>query len=378
MKWGLSGVSSSLIAILLSTSAMAQDFQNPPAGSPSPASAAGGQAGGATGYYSGYVPSATYGMFVSENADPPAEAGRDGQKASTPADQVQQNGAVAAAGPRKREPENKYGIPGLSDGNVVTAEKIEGFNAAVEQNYPMTPDMVRARRDIHEAQERALLEREEPKARVDAGFISLEPGEEPTQFHVAPGIASVIGFYDVTGQPWPIEKYVLGNGNNFQVVQLGSASNNVAITPLVRYGFTNMIVVLQGQAKPVVMKVNISEDTAHFRHDVQVMARGPMAATNTAANENAVREAGSGLLLAALAGVDLPADARPVSISGVDARAWLVNGKLLVRSKHALLSPTWQGSMSGPDGIRVYEIQPSYFANFSVDGQIVRADVQLP
>lgn len=332
---------------------------------PSPAGPGGGLAGGAPGLYPGYAPSARLGMYVG------GEAPRDAAEAA----------AAAAAGVPAEMTTSQprpAGIPGLSDGRTLSAEKIDGFNAAVEENFPMTPEMARRYRDIYEENERALTERPEPKARVDAAFVSLEPGEVPSEFKVAPGIASVIGFYDVTGQPWPVTKYVLGNGQNFEVVQLGEASNNVAITPLVRFGWTNLIVVLKGHSKPVVLRVTISEDSAHFRHDIQIMDRGPNAVTNTATSDNAVREAGSGLLLSALSGIDLPDDAKPVSISGVDARAWLVNGRVIIRSKHPMLAPTWENSLAGPDGIMVYDIARSSFALFSVNGKYTRAEIALP
>lgn len=348
------------------TAPMAAPVLNPPLAQQSPAGAGGGLAGGDGSLYPGYAPSARLGMYVG---------------GGTPANAAEAAAAAAAGVPQDiatNPPAPATGIPGLSDGRVLSAEKIDGFNQAVEENFPMTPEMVRQFRDIKEEQDRALAERAEPQARVDAAFISLEPGEVPAEFKVAPGIASVINFHDVTGQPWPITKLVLGNGENFQAVQLGEESSSVAITPLVRFGWTNLIVVLRGQSKPVVMRVTVSEQTAHFSLDIQIMDRGPNAVTNTATNEETVREAGSELLLGALTGVDLPADAKPVSISGVDARAWLVGGQLVIRSRHALLTPSWQESMSGPDGIHVYSIAPSSFALFSVNGSYTRAEIALP
>jgi len=345
MKQALLTSCATLIAVAV-TPALAQT---------SPASAIGEMAPhtDSTGDFAGYVPSARPGMVVGGGS--PGEGAAE-DDAVSPGD----------------------GLPEITDGRALSAEKIEGFNEAIEQNFPMTPEMIRRYRDIYENTERALSDRAEPEARVDAGFISLEPGETPSEISVAPGIASVLGFYDMTGQPWPIEQYVLGSGEDFQAVQLGQSSNNIAITPLKRFGWSNLVVVLKDQPKPVVMRVGISTETAHYRHDVQVMAAGPNATRNTAASDRVLTEAGSGLLLAALSGVDLPSSARPVDIVGVDARAWVVGERLFVRSRHALLSPSWAASMSGPDGIRVYEIKPGPVALFSVDGTIVRADVVLP
>jgi intracellular multiplication protein IcmK len=302
--------------------------------------------------FSGYVPSRVSGGMVSGGSGSQSSEGRGPS-------------AVSAT-------------DGLATGTEATPDRIEGFNAAVQDVFPMTPDMLRRYRDIFEASERAMLEREEPSAKIDAGFISLEPGETPAQLTVAPGIASVIGIYDATGQAWPISQYVLGSGENFQVIQLGDSSNNLAITPLVRIGWTNLVIVLKDEPKPIVMRIEISEGTAHYRHDIQVMRNGPNAVDNLAVATDTVREAGSTTLLAALTGVDLPAGTVRVPIRGVDARGWMVGDRLFIRSRHALLSPSWEGSMSGPDGIRVYELNPASVALFSVDGAIVRADVEIP
>lgn len=307
--------------------------------------------------FSGYVPSRISGGMVSGGSATQAAAGETSE--SVP--------AVAASR-----------TPGLATGTEATPDRIEGFNKAVEDVFPMTPDMLRRYREIFEASERAMLEKSEPSAKIDAGFISLEPGETPAQLTVAPGIASVIGIYDATGQAWPISQYVLGSGENFQVIQLGDSSNNLAITPLVRLGWTNLVIVLKDEPKPIVMRIEISEGTAHYRHDVQVMKNGPNAVDNLAVTSSAVREAGSTTLLAALTGVDLPPGSVRVPVRGVEARAWMIGDRLFLRSKHALLSPSWEGSMSGPDGVRVYELNPASVALFSVDGAIVRADVEIP
>jgi intracellular multiplication protein IcmK len=324
--------------------------QTPSSSGASPSASMAGQVGGTSGLFAGYVPSAAYGgMGVGGTSVEAERIGADGKP-----------------------------LPDMTDGTTLTTEKVEGFNEAIEENFPMTPEMIRRYRDIFDANQRALLERDEPAAQVDAGFISLEPGETPPVLTLAPGIASVLGFYDVTGQPWPISQYVVGSGENFQVVQLGEDANNLALTPLTKIGYTNLVVVLKDEAKPVVMRVGISEDTAHFRHDIQVMREGPNAATNTAVATSSVTEAGSEMMLAFLSGVNIPSEATRIAIQGVDARGWVMGENVYLRSKHPLMWPAHTNALSGPDGVRVYEIPKSFTALFSVDGQMVRADVVLP
>lgn len=310
----------------------------------SPAGALGG-GGGGMGAFSGYMPSSNLGMY-----------------------------SIAA----DRQAPGRDGLPELTDGHTLSADKIDGFNEAVEQNFPMTPQMARRYRDIFEQSERALKERPEPKARVGAAIISLEPGEAPQQVTVAPGIASVFGFYDATGAPWPVEDAVLGNMENFQVMKLGESTNSIALTPLVRFGWTNMIVKFEGHPKPAMVRIEVSETVVDDRLDFQVMDRGPNARQDLVTPDHRVREAGSGVLLSALTGVDMPEGSRRVHIDGVSARGWLLGDTLYIRSRHALLSPGATASMAGPEGIRVYEIAPSSVALFSVDGQVTQANIILP
>jgi len=302
------------------------------------------------------------GMLPVEAGSPPASTA--GDKAGTP------NGVPARAM-----------ADFLATGNEMSDEKIEGFNEAIDSAFPMTPEMIRRYRKILEENERAAQERPAPDEEITTSLISLEPGEPAPLLTVSPSIASVIGFYDATGAAWPIEQYVLGNTENFSAVHLGENSNNIILTPQGRIGYTNMVAKLQGFDKPVTVRIKISEDVADYRRDLQVMRMGPNAEVNNASAggmTTTVSEAGDGLLLAAITGVDLPKSARAVNVMGVDAKGWVVDGDLYLRSRHALLSPSWTGSMSGPDGIRVYKINPASVALFSVGGQIVRADIKLP
>lgn len=267
----------------------------------------------------------------------------------------------------------------LTTGIEMNNDKIEGFNEAIDQAFPMTPDMISRFREIERANQRASLERVEPREETSTTLISMAPGEAAPLLMVSPSIASVIGFYDATGAAWPITQYLLGDNSNFQALHLGEHSNNIVLTPGARIGFTNLVVLLDGYDKPVTVRVNISEDVADYRFDVQVMQLGPNAEQNNASSgSRTVTEAGGSLLLAALSGVDLPQSAKIVGVIGVDARGWLVDNHIYIRSRHALLSPSWTGSLAGPDGVRVYQINPASVALFSVGGQIIRADIKLP
>lgn len=351
-----------LAALLISASMLVAqtDTESSPAGSPA---AADGAADGATGAFSGYVPSARSNGMVSGGSG------------------VNPQGAGPANDTRAD------GLPALVTGRETSLERQEGFNESINQVFPMTPEMLSRYRDIYDQSQRAMLERPEPQGRMETGLVSLEPGEDAPVLTLSPGIASIVGFYDATGAPWPISQYILGDGNDFQVIQLGGQENNLSVTPLVPVGWTNLIVVLEQEDKPVVLRLNISPQNADFRRDIQVMRIGPNADVNTASTMSPggqartmteLRQAGGSLLVSALSGVDMPENSREVRVTGVTARAWLAGDQLIIRSNHALLSPSWDSSMSGPDGTRVYTMKPTGTVLFSVSGQIIRADIDLP
>ena len=282
--------------------------------------------------------------------------------------------AAPSAGPARAA------VDPLATGHELSDARVDGFNSAIEQAFPMTPEMIRRYQEIMRENERAAQERPEPREETSTTLVSLEPGEPAPLLKVSPSIASVIGFYDATGAAWPITQYVLGDSTSFDAQHLGEDSSNIVLTPRSRIGFTNLVVVLEGHDKPVTVRVNISEETADYRYDVQVMQLGPNASANNAAAPltQSVAEAGDGMLLAVLSGVDLPDAAKQVRVVGADVRGWMIDGELYLRSRHALLSPSWTASMAGPDGVRVYRINPASVALFSVGGQIVRTDIQLP
>lgn len=259
----------------------------------------------------------------------------------------------------------------------ISEEQRRGFNEALDSVFPMTPQMIRDYRGAFSDNEEATFDTPYPEAVDDAALITLEPGEEPTEISVAPGIASVVGFVDATGTPWPIRQYVLGNGEAFQVAQLGELSSTIAISPMVRVGWTNLVIALAGEESPVVIKVKIDKQRAHFRRSIQVLKLGP-ASESGSTEPRQLPSAGDSQMIAALTGVGMGSGATPIPVNGVDGQAWTHNGQLYVRSRHTLLSPPWTSSLAGPGGIRAYRLGIRSTLLFSVDGRIVRATVELP
>ena len=259
-----------------------------------------------------------------------------------------------------------------------TRQKMEGFNSAVESAFPMTPGMVRRYRGIYEENERAMMETPEPVPIIDMDLVSLEPGGNVPVLNVSPGIVSVVGFHGATGKPWPVRQYVLGNGEDFQVIQLGENSNSLAISSLVRVGWTNLVVALAEEPTAVVLRINVDRERTHFRRSIQVMKPGPLSDPDLNPASSDLPRPGDGTLLSVLTGAGPAADAERIPVEGVQASAWIVADVLYVRTKLPLLSPRWEASLSGPEGIRAYRLQVSSVLLFSRNGKIVRAELKIP
>lgn len=267
-----------------------------------------------------------------------------------------------------------HGAPQTPDSQLPDAE----YESAIESVFPMTPEMVRAFRQRLAENEQANLESAEPSPVAATEMIALYPSSPPPRLLVAPGIATAVGFYDGTGAPWPVRQYVLGDGEAFQIVQLGDGANTLTISPLARVGWTNLVVALAEDPAPIVLSIRIDRAKAHFRTNIQVMRSGPNAVPTAAAPQDAPVLPKDSVLLSVLTGAGPEAGAAEVPVRGVEASAWAVGSDIYVRSRHPLLSPSWSASISGPSGSRAYKIPPTSVLLFSVGGKIVAAELDLP
>ena len=280
----------------------------------------------------------------------------------------------AGTGPLAAEINDRTAQAGFPAGAPGFGSRAEGFEEALRRAFPMTPDMVRRYREIFEENERAIREIPEPKPLVEAEIVMLEPGDPPPSLRVSPGIASVIGFFDAFGNPWAIRQHVVGNGDDYRIVDLGEGTNSLAISPAVRVGWTNLVVVLEDEPLPVVARVIVDRKSAHFRHEIRVLRRRALEDSRGRGSSPKPKD----YIRFALDGFGLPDDAARVPVRGAQASAWLIGDDLYVRSAHTLVSPPWTETASSPDGVHAYRLSASPVLLFSIGGAITRADVELP
>ena len=255
----------------------------------------------------------------------------------------------------------------------------ELFQQAMEDIFPMTPEMLREFKAAVRRHQQLILGREELNPLVQSTRVTLEPGGEPQQLTLTPGIASLVTVFDALGNPWPLGPLIVGNKAAYQVLALGSEHPHAfTILPRVHAGSTNLIVSLAGASSPFVVLVRIDPETAHFHKSFLVDARGPESPETVSIPNTGIAEPGSELLLAFLAATDLPEDAVEKPVAGVAATAWVRGDLMYVRSRHILISPAWSGSLAGPNGYKVWMLSdPTAALLFSIQGRVHRAKVGL-
>jgi len=267
-------------------------------------------------------------------------------------------------------------IQGQEDGsmalNKVSEEKMSEFYDALENIFPMTPEMVDKFLGTYYENEFTVSKRPEPNPLIDFQLVSLEPGREPPVVRVTPGIASAVGFFDATGTPWPVNQFVVGDGTNFEILQLGDQSNSLTISPLARVGQTNLVIALKGEATPLVLKVEISSETVHYQVNFQITRPGPEARISNPDPADHFPMPGNQDLLKALAGSFSEEEASRVELDGINATGWIKGEELFIRSRHVLLSPPWLGSLTGPDGVVSYQLPYTSILLFSVGDRVVK------
>ena len=81
------------------------------------------------------------------------------------------------------------------------------------------------------------------------------------------------------------------------------------------------------------------------------------------------------MLLHVLEGVP-PQGSLHLTVTGGDARAWLLGEKIYVRTNLTILSPGWIASMTSADGMHAYELQKAPVLLVSWHGKVMQLKVE--
>lgn len=251
-------------------------------------------------------------------------------------------------------------------------------NRAFEQMkknlYPLNPEQVVRLKQIYQTNEyaQATTPGTPPKPTATSQFVNLSPGSTPPVIRLSQGFVSSLVFLDSTGAPWPISAYDLGDPTAF-TIQWDKTSNTLMIQAMKLYNYGNLAVRLKGLNTPVMLTLIPGQKAVDYRVDLRVQGYGPNA--KSMPMEEGIPPAASDLLLHVLDGVPPPGSQRLV-VNGGDARAWLTNDKMYIRTNLTILSPGWIASMTSADGTHAYEMQKSPVLLVSWHGKVMQLKVE--
>lgn len=283
------------------------------------------------------------------------------------------------AAPQQPQPQQQAASANPNDQQLISqndAEVIENkaFKDMTRSLYPLTPEQVVQLRQMQQTMEyaKASTPGTPPKPTATSQFVNLSPGSTPPVIRLAQGFVSSLVFLDSTGSPWPISAYDLGDPGAFNI-QWDKTSNTIMIQALKLYNYGNLAVRLRGLNTPVMLTLIPGQKAVDYRVDLRVQGYGPNA--KNMPMEEGIPPSASELLLHVLDGVPPPGSQR-LAVSGGDARAWLANDRMYVRTNLTILSPGWLASMTSADGTHAYEMQKSPVLLVSWHGKVMQLKVE--
>lgn len=271
----------------------------------------------------------------------------------------------------KSTSDDTSGVVTQNDSELIDNKAFKDMTRSI---YPLTPEQIVRLKQVYQNSEyaQASTAGTPPKPTATSQFVNLSPGSTPPVIRLSQGFVSSLVFLDSTGAPWPISAYDLGDPSAFNI-QWDKTSNTLMIQAIKLYNYGNLAVRLRGLNTPVMLTLIPGQKAVDYRVDLRVQGYGPNAKSMPL--EEGIPPSANDLLLHVLDGVPPPGSQRLV-VSGGDARAWLSNEKMYVRTNLTILSPGWLASMTSADGTHAYEMQKSPVLLVSWHGKVMQLKVE--
>lgn len=366
-RWIPNAIMSAFLVAGISTSAQAANENLPQVQTGNPGSFY-NQGGGPS------VPSAPADGGLYQAA--PQQQGQQQQQQTT----VQQNTTgmpIGAPGEINSAPQAApQNLPPLP-GNMVDPNA-NSFNTVKDGYLSVTPSQIRQlRQDVDERQRAASeLPGTAPKPVTGSVTVSLSPGSVPSVIRPYMNHTTSFVVVDRTGAPWPVENFKVGNKNAFTVERLDADStegSSFTIDTKGMYVASNLILKLKGVPTPVVIDLISGQKFRDERVEVRVASRGPNASI---AATGSVAEATDSRLLPVLDGIAPERGKQLKVVGGEGTKAWLVAGKMVVRTPYKIISPASRSFVSSSDGTNVYVFTPSAQLVASAGSEFINISIQ--
>jgi len=241
---------------------------------------------------------------------------------------------------------------------------------------PLPPEKVIEHRKKRQALERANSIRVSGPVNETFDTMNLPMEQkEAIEVYIVPGYLSTLTFFDSTGAPWPIEYAQPGN-QSFQMKIAGKKGNIINLDTSEMYSDANASIGLVGQNHNYIIKLVANDKKNTSKLSFRVPDRGPEAKQQIASSRSVVENAPEEMYDIINGRIYNLEGAKNVKISGVEADGYEYNGFLYIVSRHNLLSPARENSVSLPSGTTAYKIYPTSSLQFSVNGEKVFASVE--
>jgi intracellular multiplication protein IcmK len=250
----------------------------------------------------------------------------------------------------------------------------EAFATMSHQMMPLTPEQIKTLHYLFDQTQKATADYPgiPPKPTSTSLVVNLSPGASPPIVRLQRGYVTSLVFVDATGAPWPIQMYDIGDQKSFNV-QWNNKGNTLMVQALTQYTSGNLAVVLKGLNTPIMITLMPGQHAVDYRVDLRVPSLGPNA--NPALSGLPAVE--SPALMNVLDGIP-PHGAQALIVEGAgqSCQAWLVNGKVYLRTRMSILSPAFISTMSSPDGTHAYEIQATPIVLALSRGQTIKLTIK--
>lgn len=275
---------------------------------------------------------------------------------------------IASAAP---QPAAEGVLPSDQDNEAIQSL---AFDNVTKQLFPLTSEEIVKLKQLYKNNEFAQQSPvgTPPKPTATSQFVNLSPGSTPPVIRLSQGFVSSLVFLDSTGAPWPISAYDLGDPTAFNI-HWDRTGNTLMIQASKLYTYGNLAVRLRGLNTPVMLTLIPGQKAVDYRVDLRIQGYGPEA--KLMPMEEGIPASANDQLLHVLEGVP-PDGSSKLVVSGGDARAWLLNNKMFVRTNLTILSPGWLGSITSADGMHAYEMQKSPVLLVSWHGKVMQLKVE--
>lgn len=247
------------------------------------------------------------------------------------------------------------------------------FQNIIKRQFPLTPEQIKALREIFQTMQRAKVAPVEiPTPVITTRNVLLAPGTIPPVLKMAQGYVSSIVILDETGAPWPIAGFSVGNPSAWDI-KWTNGSNILMMQGTGPYETGNMALQLVGLETPVMLTMVNDQKQVDYRVDMRVQGRGPNA--KLPLSGKTLPGQTSAVLQSVLDGL-APNGSQELTVVGGQAQAWLYNAQLYLRTRLTILSPSWSATVSSADGTSVYEMNATPVILASQNGSTVELKIE--